>query len=166
MYDPTDKSPSGWATAMGNIIGSIYDSIIPSYIPSGLYGAVTGDTSDRGADFLRATLPAAGITVSRGAPGGPEVGEFYEARRQAEFRWHQELPDILKGLKSDNPDDVDKANQRMLDLGIPAALRRYYRRVAVNPRLRLSPRAVREFNKFATPEEQEKMDRARNMAPQ
>ena len=52
--------------------------------------------------------------------------------------------------------DRTGAMKRMIELGIPEGLRDFYMRTTINPATRLSPRAIEDFNLYATPEERER----------
>jgi hypothetical protein len=61
------------------------------------------------------------------------------------------------------------AKQRMNELGIPAGLQRYYQRIWLNPATRASPKALRDFYLYATPEQRQRLEMRRMngpMAPQ
>ena len=94
--------------------------------------------------------PLVGLTFSKGAPGGPGVGELYHAREQHDFAVQAALPDIRKQIQRG---DETGARERMTELGIPVGLQRFYVRTSTNPATRLSGRTLKDFYLYATPEQ-------------
>jgi hypothetical protein len=111
---------------------------------------VKGD-GDPKTNLLQTLGPFAGVTFSKGAPGGPAVGEMYKAREVHDYQVNLALPDIRKQIQRG---DIAKAPPAMTELGIPGGLQRFYIRTSQNPATRLSPRA--------TPEQRSRMERARS----
>lgn len=156
IYDPTADTPAKYA---GNI-WAIVKHLVGSQLPTGQIGAVhdliTGD-GDKNVNLLQALGPLGGFTFSKGAPGGPQVGEMYASKDRHEFEVNQAMPDIRRQIKRG---DVDGAYSRMTELDIPASLQRFYVKTTLNPALRMSPRAVKDFYLHATDEERARFDRA------
>ena len=103
--------------------------------------------------------PILGTTFSKGAPGGPAVGELYHERAIHQFKIDRDLPDIRKQIVRG---DLDGARQRMTELGIDGKLQQFYIRTSLYPETRLSPRQLRSFYQYAPPEKIERMERARS----
>jgi hypothetical protein len=76
-------------------------------------------------------------------------------RQQHDYQVQSQLQDIQRQFLRG---DAVSARQRMTGLGIPAGLQRYYLRVWLNPATRLSPRALRDFYLYATPEQRRRME--------
>src|SRR4029077_9771920 len=100
--------------------------------------------------------PLAGVTFSKGAPGGPAVGEMYHEKSQFELRVQMAMPDIRKQVQRG---DVAGAQQAMTALGMNGAYQRWVIRTAQNPATRLSDRALRDFYFRSTPEQRARMER-------
>ena len=162
VYDPTADSPAKYAGNVWAIVKHLVGSQIPEGQISAFSDLVKGE-GDAKVNALQALGPFAGVTFSKGAPGGPAVGEMYAAKSEHQFAVDQALPDIRKQIKRG---DVASAEQRMTELGIPAGLQRYYIKTTLNPALRMSPRSTRDFDLYATPEQKQRLNRARGVPQQ
>ncbi len=91
---------------------------------------------------IETLLPLAGITVSHGAPGGPEIGKLYRDEDEQRFRVQEALPGIRDRIRNG---DIKGAQDQMLALGVPPGLIAYYIRTTINPKLRVSPKAIRDL---------------------
>lgn len=162
IYDPDADMPAKYLANLGRIV----KHLVGSQLPEGQIGAfsdlVKGE-GDAKVNAMQAFGPFAGVTFSKGAPGGPAVGEMYAARSQHDFQVNQALPDIRRQIQRG---DMDGAINRMTELDIPQGLQRFYIKTTLNPALRMSPRAVKDFYLHATPEQRARFDRARQAAPQ
>jgi hypothetical protein len=87
---------------------------------------------------------------------------LYAARTQQADRIREALPAIRDLFQQDKRDE---AVNRMRALGIPPAQIRAFTRIYSNPATRLSPRQLRDFNLYATPEQKDRMQRARQHSP-
>jgi hypothetical protein len=161
VYDPDADTPGKYLKNLGLIAAHLAKSQFPEGQISAFSDLVKGE-GDAKVNALQAFGPFAGVTFSKGAPGGPAVGELYAARAQHDFAVNQALPDIRRQIQRG---EVAAAQQRMTDLGIPAGLQRFYVRSTLNPATRLSGRALRDFYNYATPEQRARMERAQQ-APQ
>lgn len=162
VYDPHAETLSERA----GVIGAIAKHLIASQLPVGQISAFSDLVKGEGDKFVnmaQALGPFAGVTFSKGAPGGPAVGEMYDAKSRHQFAVDQALPDIRKQIKRG---DVDGAIGRMTELDVPQGLQSYYIKTTLNPALRMSPRAVRDFYLHATPEQKQRFERARQAPPQ
>ena len=157
VYDPNaDTLPK----YMKNL-GLIAAHIAGSQAPEGQIGAgvdlVKGE-GDSKVNALQALGPVAGVTFSKGAPGGPAVGELYHAREVHQYAVDAALPDIRRQIQRG---DLAGARESMQELGIPPGLQKFYIRTTLNPATRLSGRTLRDFYNYATPEQRERMENAR-----
>jgi hypothetical protein len=141
-------------------VGEIAKHLIGSQLPVGQLGAahdlVTGD-GDKNVNLLQLALPLAGVTLSRGAPGGPAVGEMYDAKSRREFAIAKAMPDLRRQIQRG---DVAGAQQAMGQLGMDPSYQRWVVRTSLDPRLRLSPRSIRDFYNSATEEQKSRFERA------
>ncbi|MGY4622013.1 hypothetical protein ACVWZ4_007240, partial [Bradyrhizobium sp. USDA 4472] len=157
LYDPNAETLSERA----GVIGAIAKHLIASQLPVGQISAFSDLVKGEGDKFVnlaQAFGPFAGVTFSKGAPGGPAVGEMYDAKSRHEFAVNQALPDIRRQIKRG---DVDGAISAMTELDIPQGLQRWYIKTTLNPALRMSPRAVQDFYLHATDEQKQRFERAR-----
>lgn len=161
IYDPTAETPAKYANNLWEIVKHFGKAQIPEGQLSALSDLVKGD-GDPKVNMLQATGPFAGVTFAKGAPGGPAVGEMYHAREQQQFRVNAELPDIRKQIVRG---DVAGATARMSELGIAPGLQRFYVKTSQNPATRLSPRALQDFYRTATPQQRQRMENLRSPGP-
>lgn len=162
IYDPNADTPAKYA----NTIWAIAKHLVGSQLPEGQIGAASDLVKGEGDSKISALQllgPLAGVTFSKGAPGGPAVGEMYAAREAHDFAVNQAMPDIRKQIQRG---DIMGATRRMNELGIPSGLQRFYVRTTMNPAMRLSPRSLKDFYQYATPSQQMRMDRIRGAAAQ
>jgi len=115
----------------------------------------------REGDVAQTAAPFLGFTVSRGAPGGPEVGIMMDAERQNKQRTLAAMSGINDLIHSGNKAE---AVQQMTDLGMSKALIAYRLKVAEDPRARLSPYALRKFERQATPDQRAAMQRMQSQS--
>jgi hypothetical protein len=157
VYDPNADTPAKYLNNALQVVKTIAESQVPTGQLSGLVDLVKGE-GDKNLNMLQTFGPLAGITFSKGAPGGPAIGELYAARTQHQFAVDQALPDIRKQIQRG---DIAGAQRRMTELGIAPGLQRFYIRTSQNPATRLSPKALRDFYLYATPEQRDRLERAR-----
>lgn len=161
IYDPNADTPGKYLSNIGAIVAHIAKSQFPEGQFNAFHDLVTGE-GDKKVNALQAFGPVAGVTFSKGAPGGPAVGELYHARQQHDFAVQSALPDIQRQYLRG---DVSGAMNRMTELGVPPGLQRYYSRVWANPGTRLSGRTLKDFYMYATPEQKMRMENLRNSGP-
>jgi hypothetical protein len=161
VYDPDADTPSKYIANLGRIAAHLAKSQLPEGQIGAFSDMVKGE-GDAKVNALQALGPFAGVTFSKGAPGGPAVGEMYASKTQHEFAVNQALPDIRRQILRG---DIAGAQDRMMDLDIPVGLQRFYIKTTLNPATRMSPRATRDFYLHATPEQRQRFDRAREAMP-
>lgn len=164
IYDPTADTAGKYLSNIGAIVMHIAKAQFPEGQLSAMHDLVTGD-GDSKVNALQAFGPIAGVTFAKGAPGGPAVGEMYRAKNQHDYAVQSALPDIQRQYLRG---DVSTAVNRMAELGIAPGLQRYYMRIWANPSTRLSPRTLRDFYMYATPEQRNRLEAIRTgpMAPE
>ncbi len=164
IYDPYDKTPLGLAKNVGRVLWRAVEHIAPEAQMQGFADMITGD-SDKKTAALRTFLPFAGITVSAGAPGGPAVGDMFRIKDRFQFQFDEAKKDLQRQVVGG---DVAGARAKMRELGVAPGLQNFYVKVWLNPRLRLSGRAIKDFLRTATPEEKSQFmsDRAADAARQ
>jgi len=157
VYDPNADAPEKYLANMGAIAKLLAESQLPEGQIGAFMDLVKGE-GDAKVNALQAFGPIAGVTFSKGTPGGPAIGELYHAREMHDYAVQAQLPDIRKQIQRG---DVQGARDRMTELGVPAGLQRYYIRTSQNPSLRLSPKALRDFYLYGTPEQKQRMEQLR-----
>ena len=105
--------------------------------------------------------PLTGLTFSKGAPGGPEVGELLNQMREHRSAVADNIGDIKRAIKAG---DMDTANRLMDEARMSPMERKGVVKHTLHPETYLSKRNLQQFNKTATPEQQERMSRARQSA--
>jgi hypothetical protein len=135
--------------AIGDIVMNFMGEQVPMGAIDGVKRMITGE-GDQTVNAAQALGPLAGITFSRGAPGGPEMGEYYDAKTEHDTKVQQALPEIRSLIKQGARDE---AIRQMTELGIPPGTQANYMRSALNPRHAPSPQQLAGFRKYATPEQ-------------
>jgi hypothetical protein len=160
VYDPTADTPAGYLKNMGRIVQFLVGGQLPTQQLGAARDLITGQ-GDRKLAAMQTLGPLAGVTFSKGAPGGPPVGEMYAAQEKRKYAFENEKPDIMKALanRKDDPAGFRAAIKRMNELGVPPGLQSYYQRVAQRPASRLSPTKLQEFSRTASPEEKQRLQR-------
>lgn len=161
VYDPNADAPDKYLKNMGLIVAHLVKSQFPEGQINAFADLVKGE-GDAKVNALQAFGPIAGVTFSKGAPGGPAVGELYHAREMHQYQVDSQLADIRKQIVRG---DITGATERMNSLGISPGLQRFYIRTSANPATRLSPRAIRDFYIYSTPEQRSRMERLRSSGP-
>ncbi len=154
IYDPTADTPEKYVKNMAALVWHLVQSQLPMGQLSAAKDLATGQ-GDAKLNALQAFGPLAGMTFSKGAPGGPAVGEMYHARQQHQFAVDQALPDIRRQIQGG---DTAGAVTAMTGLGIPKGLQQFYVRTSLNPQTRLSARGVKDFYLYATPEQRARFE--------
>jgi hypothetical protein len=134
VYDPNADTTAGYLKNVARIAAHIAGSQFPTGQIGAAWDLVKGQ-GDKAVNEAQAFGPFLGVTFSKGAPGGPAVGEMYAARTKHDFDVQNALPDIRKQIQRG---DIPGAQQRMNELGIPSGLQRFYVRTTLNPSTRLS----------------------------
>jgi hypothetical protein len=100
LYDPYDHTAGGVAKNIGRIVWDTMQSIAPTGQLQGAKDALVGGPGvDRKTAALQAALPIAGITVSKGAPGGPAMGDYYAAKDEHDFQVQTAMPHIQQQIR-------------------------------------------------------------------
>lgn len=161
IYDPDAET----AASKAGVIWAITKHLMSSQLPVGQIGAFSDlihGQGDSKVNALQAFGPFAGVTFSKGAPGGPAVGEMYHNKSAFEFRVQQAMPDIRRQIQRG---DVPGAQQAMQGLGMDGSYQRWVIKTTQNPATRLSAKGLGDFYRTATPEQRDRMMRFQQ-APQ
>jgi hypothetical protein len=157
VYDPDADTPAKYVANLGRIAAHLAMSQVPEGQMNAAMDLVKGE-GDKNVNTAQALGPFAGVTFAKGAPGGPAVGEMYHAKTQHQFAIDQALPDIRKQIQRG---DITGASERMSALNIPPGLQKFYIKTSQFPETRLGGRTLRDFYLYATPEQRERLERAR-----
>lgn len=114
------------------------------------------------ADSMRTFGPLAGITVSKGYPGGPAVGEQNAVIQAYNNAVEAARPDIKNFIERGQYDDAIKM---MEDLNMPKGDIKHTLKMYEVPDSRINKSSQRKFEQNATPEQQERFDRAMGNTP-
>ncbi|HEY1806002.1 MAG TPA: hypothetical protein VGG45_16130 [Terracidiphilus sp.] len=157
LYDPYDKTPAADAKAMAKIVMAAMDSVFPTQMAGSVLGATLGPETKaaiaptaeklgvsiprtRGEAVLGVALPAAGVTVSHGAPGGEASGFYYRAKDEQQYQIGEAMPSIRAQILSGQTAEAEK---HMTSLGMDRGYQKWVIRTSLNPQSRVSPRTQR-----------------------
>jgi hypothetical protein len=139
---------------------AIAEHLIMKHLPANQMMAgrdlLRGD-GDPSVNAARVVGPGLGFTVSEGRRGGMAKGELSAVQDEAKARFSLAWPDIKKQILRGEESD---AKQVMAGMGISPREQNMLIRNAKNPSA-ISGRQALDFYRKATPEQQERFDRAR-----
>ena len=158
VYNPQAKGYSGMLSNIGKVLELYLSDQVPLASIESAYNMLKGQGSKL--DTYKTLGPLAGVTFSKGAAGGPAVGELYTMRREHDAAVSAAMPDIVAKIKAG---DVQGARADMRKLGMAPGLINYYVRTTLNPRLRLNTRNSRRIIRNAPPEERARMNELRGV---
>jgi len=156
LYNPYADTPKEWMKNLGRIAENFIGDQLPTQSIAAAKDYFTGH-GDAQVNLAQAVGPLAGITFSKGAPGGEAVGEMYAAKDRHEYQIQQALPDIRRQIQEG---DIAGARAAMKEVEIPVGYQNWIIKTTKNPRLRLSPSQMKQFGLYATPEQKERMKQA------
>lgn len=149
LWDPYDKTPATFVRNAGKVIGAYFESHFPEGEGEAIAGLFDPGAVKMGA-IPRALLPLAGITVSKGAPGGPKMGIVDQVLDEGKYQLDQAKPGITADIRDGN---IDKAKQTMTSLGVDPHLQGYIVKRTNNPNAPMSKRERMDFERLATPQQ-------------
>ncbi len=154
IYDKNAAGISGAAENLGKVVMHIMQGLVPQDSLVSSYKILTG-SSAKDIDYLKVGGPLAGITFSKGYPGGPEAGIIAEATRRHEDAVSESLPKIKDAVDGG---DIGAAKEIMSNLGMngreQASLIRHYQ----FPSQKVNSKSLQKFKRIATPEEKSLME--------
>jgi hypothetical protein len=157
VYDPEAEGIEGAAKNLGRIVMNFMAQQVPLDSAEGAMDWVEGNATTT--DKLKAAGPLMGLTFSKGAPGGPAVGEQYYVERKHQGDVMDILPDVQKALKRG---DKDKAIELMQSVNMtPPEMLSVIRRNEA-PESRLNKNSMKRFNQHASDEDKDRMNRLNN----
>lgn len=154
VYDKEAAGLSGAAENLGKVVMHFMKAQVPADSIVTTYNALTG-SSVKEIEYMKAAGPLAGLTLSKGYPGGPEAGILAATMKRHESEISDALPKVKKAIESD-----DEAGARKIldDLSLNAREQKYIINHYKNPAGKVNVRSMRKFERFATPEEKELME--------
>jgi hypothetical protein len=135
VYNPHDPAYRQAASIVKNFM----ESQLPVESIGGAFDLATGQGTpdERRLNKLKTFGPLAGITFSKGAPGGPAVGEMYRAKEKFDIPVQEALPEIRKMIKRGQ---MPEALAKMRELKMDSNYQRYVIRTTLNPSTRITKR--------------------------
>ena len=156
LYDPYAKTLSmDTVKNAGRIAWALMGSQLPTDALVAAYDIARGKGD--GTDVSKTVGPLVGITTSKGAPGGPAVGEMYDADRQYKMRVSFAMPDVKRALKDD---DIDRAVELLQNAGMQPSEIRSRLKAMLEPESRLNHGAINRFEKHSTDEQKDRFSNA------
>jgi hypothetical protein len=149
VYEP---NPDTTAKQLGVAI-AIAKHLAGAQLPEGQINALSDLVKGEGdakVNALQTFGPIAGVTFSKGAPGGPSTGFYYDIKNRQQFEENVAMPDVRRQILRG---DIEGARQRMDELRIPRRKQDFYIRTTLDPTLRVNPRVLRSM----TPEQQDRV---------
>jgi len=153
IYDPDAPGLGGVLTNAGRIAKLFATQMIPADAISGAWDWKKGTATD--VDKLKTVGPFAGLTFSKGAPGGPAVGQMYAADRKFEGAKMDVMPQVKQAIKDG---DDDKAIALLEGIKMPPSQIMTTLRHLQMPESRLSAGAFRRFSQRASDDDLQKMN--------
>jgi RadC-like JAB domain len=150
---PVYDKDAAWYKQLGQSVLHIAGGQTPLDSAKSLAKMASGNWDEM--DALKVLGPLGGVTFSKGAPGGPQVGQLLEERKRHNAEIASAAPDVREALKNG---DVESAHRMMEAAHMSPAEQRTMLRIAMMPG-QVSKQAERRFQQTATPEEQARMRR-------
>ncbi len=153
IYDKHDHGMGGYARNIGRIAEFTANSILPLSAFDGMK-SLAENKGEAKTNLMKILLPMAGITVSKGAPGGPALGQLYDTKEENEFQVGEKMPDVRAKIAAG---DVDGAAKELAALGFNKNRAKMVIRSIENPGSRLTKSQMKQFERTATPDDKAKM---------
>lgn len=159
VYDEHEPGLKGMMDAVGNITWNILQDQVPVDSIVAGYHLMSGQGDET--DALKTVGPLLGMTFSKGAPGGPEVGVMFDAEKRHQDELTRAMPDIKQDIKNG---DMQDAIQKMEDAHFTPQEQRSVIKYAENPQARLNRNRLAKFEQIAPLEDLERMQRMQEEA--
>lgn len=153
VYDDQEPGLPGMLHAVGNVVWNVLQQQIPMDSIQAGYRLFSGHPEDT--DALKVVGPLLGITFSKGAPGGPEVGVMFQAERHHQDEVASAMPDIKEHIKQG---DIQGAIEKMDAAHMTPEEQRLTLKYTLNPQARLNRNRLRKFQQIAPAELLQKME--------
>lgn len=148
VYNPHDPAYK----QMWNIVTHFMEAQTPAEPIKGAWELATGQGTEdeKRLNWLKTLGPLAGVTFSKGAPGGPHVGQMYNIKEKYNIPIMEALPDIRKMIKRGQ---MDEALAKMAELKMAPSYQRYVVQTTLNPSRRVNKRGLDILYRSGSPEE-------------
>jgi hypothetical protein len=153
VWNPDTPGFKGVAKALGNIAWNFLSQQAPVDSIESAANMARGKSEE--SDAMKVIGPLLGVTFSKGAAGGPALGELYKGEQKHRSEIAEVMPDIKKAVKNG---DWDKAYELMNEAHMNVSEQRLTLKYALIPQSRLTPRRLSKFYGAASQEDQEKMN--------
>lgn len=157
VYDPDAKGALGMAKNVGRVL----QNLLKQQVPMDAIKAGRDMAEGIGDDTDKAKLlgPLVGLTVSKGAPGGPAVGEMFDVDRRHQAQVGDIRDSVHHLVKQGKIDDaielMDKSNMTQDEI-------RSTLNYLINPEARLNAARMKKFNQHSTDEDKSRMQQLLN----
>lgn len=153
VYDDQEPGLSGMLHAVGNVVWNILQEQVPADSIQAGYHLMSGHGDET--DALKTVGPLFGLTFSKGAPGGPEVGVMFNAEQRHQDAVAREMPGIKQDIKDGN---IQDAISKMEAAQMTPEEQRMTLKYAMNPQARLNRSRFKKFEQIAPPDMLERME--------
>jgi hypothetical protein len=153
VYDDQEPGLSGMLHAVGNVVWNILQEQVPTDSIQAGYHLMSGHGDET--DALKTVGPLFGLTFSKGAPGGPEVGVMFNAEQRHQDAVAREMPGIKQDIKDGN---IQDAITKMEAAQMTPEEQRMTLKYAMNPQARLNRSRFKKFQQIAPPDMLERME--------
>lgn len=154
VYDDQEPGINGMLHAVGNVAWNILQEQIPLDSIQAGHHLLSGHGDD--VDALKVVGPLLGLTFSKGAPGGPEVGVMFDAEKRHQDEVARVMPDARELIKDG---DIQGAIDKMEAAHMTPQEQRATIKYAENPQARLNRARLKKFEQIAPTDDLERMER-------
>jgi hypothetical protein len=156
VYNPNAETPDELMKNAGKIAWHFVTAQTPELALTGLWdlAAQRGDADTRTIEALQTFGPLAGLTFSKGYPGGMAEGFLNREKSNFEYRFNEAKPGIRKLIQSG---DTEAAQEQMVKLGVPAKDQKSFIKNTLNPG-KISGRSIQNFNQRASETEKARLE--------
>lgn len=179
VYDPYDEAPGYVFRDMGKIVLNFFQQQVPlqsmeaaaQLLKSGYQQARhaaqpsydPGPQADQTVNKFETFGPLFGTTFSKGAKGGEAMGEYWRAKDKQDEKLNEAMPDIRQQIKDG---DTTAARQAMSELNIKPSTQSSIIRSVQNPKSVPTKEEMKDFRRYATPDELDRFNDARDRGAQ
>ena len=154
VYD--DSANASLVKNISKVVGHFLAAQVPIDQIKSAYDLSTGHGDEM--DSKKIWGPLVGLTFSKGAPGGPAVGEMYAADRAHREAVAQVMPDVARAIKTG---DIDGATQIMESVQLTPHEMRLIIRHDTDPESRLTPQGYLQAYRHSADDEQQRLQNSR-----
>jgi hypothetical protein len=159
VYNPDAKTLPDMVKSVVSSVGHIVADQFPVDSAQAAKDIVTDIQAGRepkGMDELKALGPLAGVTFSKGAPGGPALGEMFDVERRHRTEVQAIQADVRKMIANG---EIDPAIEKMQAAHMTPTEIALTIKYAQNPESRMGKRRLGKFYQVAPEQDKERMQR-------